>query len=349
MLKSTSSRSLGIISSPYNHGDSSVQQVMLQVILALIPAIALHFWFFGWGVITNIVLATGFCLGFEAIIMWLRRRPIRPPLLDGSALVTAMLLAITIPPFSSWWLILVGALAAIVFAKHLYGGLGFNPFNPAMIGFVVLLISFPRQMTQWVPPIELLGQQQSVGLIGALQIVFSSEFTLDALTGATPLDALKTGIGMGGSVKSVMQGSSIFGQLSGIGWEWVNLALLAGGLWMLWRKTIRWQVPVAMLGSLAAISTLFYLIDPSHYADPLFHIFGGGALLGAFFIATDPVSGATSPRGRIFFGIGVGLFTYIIRSWGGYPDGVAFSILLMNMSAPMIDYYTQPKAFGQKG
>lgn len=336
-----------LISSPYSHGDSSVQQVMLQVIMALIPAIALHFWFFGWGVITNILLATAFCLGFEAIIMWLRRRPVSPPLLDGSALVTAMLLAITIPPYSAWWLVLIGALAAIVFAKHLYGGLGFNPFNPAMIGFVVLLISFPKQMTQWAAPVELLAEQ-SVDLIGALQIVFSHQFTLDALTGATPLDALKTGIGMGGSVESVTAGSAIFGQLAGFGWDWINLALLAGGLWMLWRKTIRWQVPVAMLGSLAAIATLFYLIDPSRYADPLFHIFGGGALLGAFFIATDPVSGATSPKGRIFFGIGVGLFTYIIRNWGGYPDGVAFSILLMNMSAPMIDYYTQPKVFGQK-
>jgi len=281
--------------------------------------------------------------------MWLRRRPISPALLDGSALVTAILLAITIPPYSAWWLILVGTLAALVFAKHLYGGLGFNPFNPAMIGFVVLLISFPKQMTQWAAPVELLGQQQNVGLIGALQIVFSNQFTLDALTGATPLDALKTGIGMGGSVESVTAGSAIVGQFAGFGSVWINLALLVGGLWMLWRKTIRWQVPVAMLGSLAAIATLFYLIDPSRYADPLFHIFGGGALLGAFFIATDPVSGATSPRGRIFFGIGVGLFTYIIRNWGGYPDGVAFSILLMNMSAPMIDYYTQPKAFGQKG
>lgn len=337
-----------IISSPYNHGDSSVPQVMLQVIMALIPAIALHFWFFGWGIITNIVLATGFCLGFEAIIMWLRRRPLKPPLLDGSALVTAMLLAITIPPFSSWWLILIGSMAAIVFAKHLYGGLGFNPFNPAMVGFVVLLISFPKQMTQWVAPIELLAEQ-SVGLIGALQIVFSGEFGLDGLTAATPLDTLKTGIGMGGSVQSVMQGSATFGALSGSKWDWIKLALLAGGLWMLWRKTIRWQVPVAMLGSLGAISTLFYLIDPSRYADPLFHIFGGGAILGAFFIATDPVSGATSSRGRIFFAIGVGLFIYIIRNWGGYPDGVAFAILLMNMSAPMIDYYTQPKVFGQKG
>ena len=339
-------KSLGIISSPYSHGDSSLQQVMMQVVLALIPAIAIHFWFFGWGIITNIVLATLFCLGLEAVIMWLRRRPIKRTLFDGSALVTAMLLAITIPPLSPWWLILIGSLAAIVFAKQLYGGLGFNPFNPAMIGFVVLLISFPKEMTQWVAPIEI--GQQGIGLLQSLQIAFG-QAGLDALSGATPLDALKTGIRMGGSIDSVMAASPIYGQLAGIGWEWVNLAILVGGIWMLWRKTIRWQVPVAMLGSLAAIATLFYLIDPSRYADPLFHIFGGGALLGAFFIATDPVSGATSPRGRIIFGIGIGVITYSIRNWGGFPDGVAFAILLMNMSAPTIDYYTQPRVFGQKG
>ncbi|NOR52142.1 MAG: electron transport complex subunit RsxD [Gammaproteobacteria bacterium] len=335
-----------LISSPYSHGDSSLQQVMMQVVLALIPAIGIYFWIFGWGIITNIVLSIIFCLGFEAIIMWLRRRPIKSTLFDGSALVTAMLLAITIPPLSPWWIILIGSLAAIVLAKQLYGGLGFNPFNPAMVGFVVLLISFPKEMTQWLAPIE--SGQQGISLLQSLQIVFGST-GLDALSGATPLDALKSGIRMGETIEEAMAGTPIFGQLSGIGWEWINLAILVGGLWMLWRKTIRWQVPVAMLGSLAAIATLFYLIDPNHYADPLFHIFGGGALLGAFFIATDPVSGATSPKGRIIFGIGVGLFTYIIRSWGGFPDGIAFSILLMNMSAPMIDYYTQPKVFGQKG
>lgn len=336
-----------LISSPYSHGDSSLQQVMLQVVMALIPAIAIHFWFFGWGIITNIFLAILFSIGSEALVMWLRRRPIKATIFDGSALVTALLLAITIPPSSPWWLIFIGSIVAIVLAKQIYGGLGFNPFNPAMIGFVVLLISFPQEMTQWIAPISL--QQPGVGFIGTLQIVFSSELGLDALTSATPLDALKTGIRMGGEVNSVMANTPIYGQFAGIGWESVNMAILAGGLWMLWRKTIRWQVPVAMLGTLAAVSTLFYLIDPSRYVDPLFHLFGGGAILGAFFIATDPVSGATSFKGRIVFGIGVGLLTYIIRAWGGYPDGVAFGILLMNMAAPMIDYYTQPKAFGQKG
>ncbi len=336
-----------LISSPYSHGVASLQQVMIQVVLALIPAIAIQSWYFGWGIISNIILAILFGIGFEALVMWLRRRPIKCTILDGSTLVTALLLAIIIPPASPWWLILIGSFTAIVLAKQIYGGLGFNPFNPAMVGFVVLLISFPREMTQWLAPLD--PQQSGAGLIATLQIVFGGEVALDGLTGATPLDTLKTGIGMGIDVAEIMQNDTIFGQLGGIGWEAVNLAILAGGLWMLWRKTIRWQVPVAMLGSLAAISTLFYLIDPGQYADPLFHIFGGGALLGAFFIATDPVSGATSPRGRILFGIGVGLFTYIIRNWGGYPDGVAFSILLMNMAAPMIDYYTQPKAFGHRG
>jgi electron transport complex protein RnfD len=334
-----------LISSPYSHGDSSLPQVMMQVVFALIPAFAVHFWFFGWGIIINIVLASFFCLGFEALTLWLRNRPINKTLFDGSALVTALLLAITIPPLSPWWLILIGSLAAIVFTKQLYGGLGFNPFNPAMVGFVVLLISFPREMTSWPSPLG--AGQQGLNLLQSLQFV-AGQAGIDTLSGATPLDALKTGIRMGGSVESVMAATPIYGHLAGIGWEWLNLAILLGGLWLLWRKTIRWQVPVAVIGSLAAMATLFYLIDPSHYADPLFHIFGGGALLGAFFIATDPVSGATTPKGRIIFGIGVGVLTYIIRSWGGFPDGIAFSILLMNMAAPMIDYYTQPPAFGQK-
>ncbi|MDH3354778.1 MAG: electron transport complex subunit RsxD [Chromatiales bacterium] len=335
-----------LISSPYTHGSSSLQQVMMQVVFALIPAIGVYFALFGWGILTNIVLSIIFCLGFETIIMWLRRRPIKSALFDGSALVTAILLAITIPPLSPWWIIFIGSLAAIVFAKQLYGGLGFNPFNPAMVGFVVLLISFPKEMTQWLAPIGAEGN--GMGLLHSLQIVFGST-GIDALSGATPLDVIKTGIRMGETINTIIAGNPTFGQLSGSGWEWINLAILIGGIWMLWRKTIRWQVPVAMLGSLAAIASLFYLIDPEHYASPLFHLFGGGAFLGAFFIATDPVSGATSTKGRIIFGIGAGLLTYIIRSWGGFPDGIAFSILLMNMAAPMIDYYTQPKVFGQKG
>ncbi len=332
------------ISSPHLHGPAALNKVMLQVCLALVPAMAAHAWLFGWGIAFNVVIATATALASEAIVLKLRERPIGTTLLDGSAMVTALLLAIALPPLAPWWLVVVGTAFAIVFAKQLYGGLGFNPFNPAMVGYVVLLISFPREMTAWLSPTEL--RETELTLSMSFSAVFGGS-GLDSLSGATPLDSLKTQLGMGTAMDEVMA-SSLFGHLGGRGWEVINGLILLGGLWMLYKRVISWQVPVAMLGSLFAIAALFHLINPQAYADPLFHLFSGGAMLGAFFIATDPVSGATSDRGRLIFGIGVGLLTFIIRSWGGYPDGVAFSVLLMNMAAPTIDYYTRPRVFGQK-
>ncbi len=333
------------ISSPHLHGPSALNNVMLQVCLALLPAMAAHAWLFGWGIVFNVVIASATALASEALVLRLRERPIAPALLDGSALVTALLLAIALPPLAPWWLVVVGSAFAIVFAKQLYGGLGFNPFNPAMVGYVVLLISFPREMTAWLSPSELREGTLTLGM--SLEAVFAGS-ALDGLSGATPLDSLKTQLGMGLRVDEAMR-ASLFGHLGGRGWEVVNGLILLGGLWLMFKRVISWQVPMAMLGSLFAIATLFHLINPELYAGPLFHLFSGGAMLGAFFIATDPVSGATSDRGRLLFGAGVGLLTFTIRSWGGYPDGVAFSVLLMNMAAPTIDYYTRPRVFGQRG
>ena len=332
-------------SSPHLHGPASLNRVMLQVSLALLPALAAHAWLFGWGILFNLAIACTVALGSEALVLKLRGRPITPTLLDGSALVTALLLAMALPPLAPWWLPTVGVAFAIIFAKQLYGGLGFNPFNPAMVGYVVLLISFPREMTAWLSPAELRETALSLGMTASA--VFGGG-AIDSLSGATPLDTLKTQLGMGVTIAQVMS-SSLFGYLGGRGWEIVNVMVLLGGLWLLFKRVISWHVPVAMLGSLFAIAAVFHLIDPAAYAPPLFHLFGGAAMLGAFFIATDPVSCATSNRGRLLFGVGVGLLTYTIRSWGGYPDGVAFSVLLMNMAAPTIDYYTRPRVFGQKG
>jgi electron transport complex protein RnfD len=170
---------------------------------------------------------------------------------------------------------------------------------------------------------------------------------IDSLSGATPLDSLKTQLGMGVALPQIIT-APLFGQFGGRGWELINGMILLGGLWLLFKRVISWHVPVAMLGSLFAIAGLFHLLHPAAYANPLFHLFAGGAMLGAFFIATDPVSGATSNRGRLLFGAGAGVLVFIIRSWGGYPDGVAFSVLLMNMVAPTIDYYTRPRVFGRK-
>lgn len=336
-------------SSPHVHAPSDVSKVMHQVSLALVPALATYTWLFGWGVMLNILIASAVALTSEALVLKLRDRPIAPALADGSALVTALLLAIALPPLAPWWLTTVGVAFAIILAKQLYGGLGYNPFNPAMIGYVVLLISFPLEMTSWLAPGEL--REGSLSFAGAVSYVFTGSMPgaagLDSLTMATPLDTMKTQLGMELTLGEITA-ESVFGKIGGTGWEVVNGLILLGGLFLLLRRIISWHVPVAMLGSLFLAAGLFHLINPDHYAGPLFHLFSGGAMLGAFFIATDPVSGATSNKGRLWFGAGVGILTFIIRTWGGYPDGVAFSVLLMNMAAPTIDYYTQPRVFGHK-
>jgi len=336
--------------SPHTPSTARLGAVMRHVIYALLPAVVTACWFFGWGVAINIVLAVVTALSAEAAVLTLRQRPVGPTLGDGSALVTALLLGLALPPLAPWWLVVVGTLFAIVIAKHLYGGLGFNPFNPAMIGYVVLLISFPREMTTWLAPQSLSGVTLTLG--ESLNFVFGNTLPaaiqLDALTMATPLDSVKTGVGLGQSVATIQQ-APLFGQFGGLGWESMAGAYLLGGCWLLYKRIISWHIPLALLGSLALIATLFWLGNPERYASPLFHLFSGAAIVGAFFIATDPVTAATSLRGRLIFGAGIGLLTYIIRTWGGYPDAIAFAVLLMNMAAPTIDYYTKPRVFGAGG
>jgi electron transport complex protein RnfD len=337
--------------SPHIHADITVTSVMSRVLIALLPAIAGYVYFFGWGLLIHIAIAVTAGMGFEAAMLRLRQRPIKPFLQDGSVLVTAALLVFCIPPLCPWWITVIGMFFAVVVAKHLYGGLGYNPFNPAMVGYVVLLISFPKEMTAWAPPNILNGLE--VGFGDTLRIIFLGEFpyklSLDALSMATPLDTVKTELSLSKTVDEIKTGNAIFGDFGGIGWEWIGNWIFLGGIWLIYKKVISWHVPLAMLGSLFAIAMIFYLKDASNYASPMFHIFSGAAMLGAFFIATDPVSCCTTPTGRIIFGAGVGVLTYIIRVWGGYPDGVAFAVLLMNMAAPTIDYYTRPRVYGHTG
>jgi len=322
--------------------------IMVRVALALVPGIAALVWFFGPGVIVNIVLAVVVGLAGEAMMLKLRNRPLAPFISDGSAVITAMLLAVSIPPLSPWWMTLLGVLFAIVIGKQLFGGLGYNPFNPAMLGYAMLLISFPREMTSWLPPLSL--NEHPLGWVDTLRAIFTGALpgglSFDAVSMATPLDTLKTQLKLQHSVGQIIGGGSLFGLVGGKGWEAVNLAFLAGGVWMIYKRIISWHIPAAMLGTLAVTALIFYIVNPAHYVSPLFHLFGGAAMLGAFFIATDPVTAATTPRGRLLYGAGIGLLTYIIRTWGGYPDGVAFAVLLMNIAAPTIDYYTQPRVFG---
>ncbi len=337
------------LSSPYiHHPPYSTAGMMFTVILALMPALAAYTFLFGWGVLINAVLAVTVALICEAGMLAIRGRSLFPALQDGSAVLTALLLVFALPPLAPWWLTTIGVAFAIIVAKQLYGGLGFNPFNPAMIGYVVLLVSFPRELTLWSLPSSIADVSLNFG--STLSYIFAgslpAHLSIDALTSATPLDTMKTQLGLGNTPADIMAAEPVFGFLGGKGWIWINLLLLAGGIWLIYRRVISWHIPVALLGSLATISGLFYLFDSTHNASPLFHLFSGAAILGAFFIATDPVTAATSNLGRLWYGAGIGILIYIIRSWGGFPDGVAFAVLLMNMAAPTIDHYTKPRVFG---
>ena len=339
--------SLFRLSPPFLSGTSSVTVHMIQLLIAIVPALIAIIFFFGPGVLVNITLAISSALATEVIMLRLRNRPIKPFITDGSAIVTAVLFATAIPPLIPWWMTIIGILFAIIFAKHLFGGLGYNPFNPAMVAYIIWLLSFPLEMTIWLPMKELTDNPMDI--ISAIQIIFNGELTtganIDTFSGATPLDVMKTQISLS-QLPDHIQNQALFGLFGGIGWEWINIWFAIGGIFMIYRRIISWHIPAAMITALLTISTATFLIVPQATADPLFHLLSGGTMIGAFFIATDPVTASTTTRGRLIFGAGVGLLTYIIRVWGGYPDGIAFAVLLMNMLVPLIDYYTQPKIYG---
>ena len=339
-----------MFASDFSSQPVSTQVIMRRVLLALLPGIALYVWFFGAAILVSLALASITALATEAFMLKCRARPLAPFLKDNSALLTAWLLALSIPPLAPWWLIVVGTAFAILVAKQLYGGLGNNPFNPAMIGYAALIISFPAQMTHWLTPLNL--GVDTLSFADQLAYIFGGQLpsglTLDAVTTATPLDTLKTQLHLDRPVADIFS-QPIYGVIGGKGSEWVAAGFLAGGVYLLLNRTITWHLPVAFLGSLFATASLFYLIDPAHYVAPAFHWFSGAAMLGAFFILTDPVTSPTTVKGKLIFAAGAGLLTYLIRVFGGFPDGVAFATLLMNLCVPLIDAYTQPKVFGAKG
>lgn len=334
---------------PHIVAPNSVNRIMRNVLAALVPAIVLHAVFFGAGILIQLGLAIPTALLAEYIGLRLRGQPVRRFLLDGSALITAVLIAMCLPPLAPWWLIVSGTAFGILIAKHLYGGLGANPFNPAMVGYAVLLVSFPTPLSHWVP--AHIGDPTSAPLTlgDTLHAIFvgtlPAEMSWDAVTSPTPLAAMRTGLAGGLTLEEIQAGPS-FGMMGGRGWEWINLAVLAGGVWLLAMKIIRWHIPVALLAGLALPAALMHAIEPGSYAGPVFHLTAGASMLGAFFIATDPISAATSDRGRLVYGFGIGLITYVIRTWGGYPDGIAFAVLLMNLAVPLIDRYTVPRIYG---
>ncbi|HEY3987336.1 electron transport complex subunit RsxD [Cedecea sp.] len=346
-----------IASSPFTHNQRSTARIMMLVSLAALPGIAMQWYWFGWGTLAQIVLGIVSAMAAEALVLRLRKRPVQTYLGDNSALLTGLLLGISIPPLAPWWMVVLGMVFAIIIAKQLYGGLGNNPFNPAMIGYVVLLIAFPVQMTSWLPPQSIAATVP--GFVDSLQIIFHGATTagstmdtlrmgVDGISQATPLDTFKTGLHAGHSAEQLLNAPIFGGVLAGLGWQWVNLAYLAGGLFLLWRGTIRWHIPAGFLAALVICSTLGWIISPEKCVSPLVHLFSGATMLGAFFILTDPVTASTTNRGRLIFGALVGLLVWLIRTYGGYPDGVAFAVLLGNITVPLIDYYTRPRAYGHR-
>jgi electron transport complex protein RnfD len=328
---------------PFLGSDNTVKRVMAQVLLALLPAILLTAWLLSAGVLIQLTLAIVTALVAEGSVFLLRKKPIKQGLSDLSAVVTAVLLALSVPVLAPWWVVVNGTLFALLIGKHVYGGLGHNPFNPAMVGYAFLLISFPQPMTAWLafdaPPLSFIDSGRGI---------FSEHFSVsvDALTRATPLDTLKTQLRLAQPIAQI-QTLPVFGWLAGKTYQWLAVSYLIGGLWLLKRQVISWQIPVALLGSLSVLALIGFLYNNQQFSSPVFHFFAGSTCFGAFFIATDPVTAATSPRGRLIYGGLIGLLLYAIRTWGGYPDSMAFAVLLANLAVPSIDYFTKPRVYGQ--
>ena len=334
---------------PYIAPKVDVASMMLHVLVALVPAALAHVWYFGPGFIFNLIIATLFCVGGEALMMRVRRRSPMAALSDYSVLITAALLAFALPSLTPWWVTATGALFGVVVAKHLYGGIGFNVFNPAMAGYVVILVAFPMQLNLWVAPsmgdIDYIDLTILQTLIYTLTGSLPEALDFDAISRATPLDAMKSGL-RNMQTYAEVRTLSIMGDFGGRGWEWISNFVAIGGVWLLIKKVIRWQIPAGVFVGLLLPAAIMYMVDSSSHPSPGFHLFAGSTMLCAFFVATDPVSAATSPKGRFVYGLGIGLLIYAIRQWGAYADGVAFAVLIMNMSTPAIDYITRPHIVG---
>lgn len=341
------------LSSPFFHHALATRNVMLIVIAALIPGAAIQYYFFGYGVLINLILCASYAVAAEYFVLKLRQRNPWPVIKDNSAILTGLLIGLAIPPTLPFWMSLVGVVFAIVFAKQLYGGLGLNPFNPAMVGYVLLLISFPVEMTAWLPSRELLSQIP--GFYDSLLLILTGNTSnglsvndirtmADGFTMATPLDHLKTEYTLG-KMNSEIYTHPLF-EANKLGWSWVNYGFAIGGVILLATKVIRWQIPVSILGSMIITASVLHYWDNEIFASPAFHLTTGATMLGAFFIATDPVSASTTPKGRLIYGALIGFFVVVIRCFGGYPEAIGFAVLLLNLAAPTIDHYTQPVIYG---
>ncbi len=336
--------------SPHAHARVSIHKVMITVMAALAPATLFSFWLYGWPAVNLWSVSLISAILAEALVLRLQERAVRPALMDGSGILTAWLLALSLPPYAPWWIAALGSVFAVVIGKQIFGGLGQNVFNPAMAARVMLLISFPLEITTWVPPAPP-GSPQAQGILESLRITFFSQ-PLDGMASASLLGHVKTEFTRGIGVEQALAGhfaplDALWGSRAGSLGETAALLLLVGGLFLIARRIITWQAPVAMLLGVAIPALIFNHIDGNHYAGPLLHLLSGGLMLGAFFIITDPVTSPNTPLGQFIFGLGCGLLTWIIRTWGAYPEGVAFAVLLMNAFTPLIDMYFKPRIYGR--
>jgi electron transport complex protein RnfD len=320
---------LTISPSPHIHSGDSTQKIMYRVVYAMIPALIWSVFVFGLDALRVTLIAVVACLAFEYLIQKYLLK-IKPMITDGSALVTGILLAFNVPSNIPWWIIIIGSLAAIGIGKLSFGGLGNNIFNPALVGRVFMLISFPVQMTSW--PVN-------------------KQAGIDAITSATPLGIIKEGINNGIPVSEISAKlpaatDMLFGTIGGSLGEISALLLILGGFYMLFKKVITWHIPVSIIGTVALVAAIFWISNPNIYINPVYHVLTGGLMLGAIFMATDMVSSPMNPKGQIIYGIGIGLITISIRLFGAYPEGISFAILIMNAVTPLINTYVKPKRFG---
>lgn len=340
-----------LFSGPYTHERTSISRTMLWVMVALTPATAFGIYQFGLPALWLYIITILTCVLAEAICLYLASKSIKPFLFDGSAILTGWLLAMTLPPWAPWWIAVVGALLAIVVGKQVFGGIGQNLFNPAMVARVALLVSFPLEMTTWVAPHPLFTES-SPGFMESLRITFDLQSQFDEVSSATILGHVKTELSRGLSLTEIWADTfnplrQSVGSVAGSLGETSAILLLLGGLLLLFVRIISWHIPVSMLLTIAVLATLFNLIDADHYPHALYHLLSGATLLGAFFIATDLVTSPITKKGQLIFGAGCGALIFIIRTWAGYPEGMAFAVMLMNGFTPMIDHYIKPRIYGR--
>ena len=340
-----------IISGPHTHAKEGVSLIMATVMLALLPATVFGVYMYGWPALNLLIITVAAAILSEAFGLWMMGKSVRLYLFDGSAVLTGWLLALTLPPWAPWWIGALGSALAIIVGKQVFGGMGQNVFNPAMLARVALLVSFPVPMTTWIDPKPLFSQN-SPGFFESLAITFKGIPHVDSMSSASVLGHTKTEFTLGHMLSQSLPDSfstlhAALGFTNGSLGETSAVLIVIGGLLLLARRIITWHIPVSTIGSVALLALVFHFINPERYVDPIVHLLSGGLMLGAFFIATDLVTSPSTPKGQLLFGAGCGAVIFTIRTWGAFPEGVGFAVLIMNAVSPLIDHYVRPRIYGR--